>query len=198
MFTTIKRFSDFPCSHRQHTHDGACRYVHGYSRWFEFEFWSPSADPNTLFIVDFGKLKWLKAQLTEWFDHTLLLNADDPELPFFQEAESRGAAKLTVLPNVGMEAVAIYLWSYVEARLRKEQSSVRLIRCRVGENDKNSGEWKVNPSVPCPPHYRWLYQRYVVESDDYSQAVKLQGINLKKYMHPDWLNIVFPNGDPNE
>lgn len=199
MFTTIKRFIGFPCSHRQHTHDGACRFVHGYSRWFEFEFWSPEADTETLFIVDFGKLKWLRAQLDEWFDHTLLINADDPELARFLKLHDDGLAKVTVLPNVGMEAVAIYLWSFVEARLRAEGSKVRVIRVTVGENEKNSGQWIA------PPHggnyhecYQWLYDRRELSEAELmhmrSNCWWLQGIDIRKYLHPEWINIVFKTG----
>ena len=196
MFTTIKRFNGFPCSHRQHTHDGACRFVHGYSRWFEFEFDSPEADKDTLFIVDFGKLKWLKAQLDEWFDHTLLINADDPELALFLKMHDDGLAKLTVLPNVGMEAVAIWLWSFVEARLRAEGSKVRVIRVTVGENEKNSGQWVV-PRVYLSRH-SWLYEQRTVSETEMmhmpSNSWDLQGIDIRKYLHPEWINIVFKTG----
>lgn len=199
MFTTIKRFNGFPCSHRQHTHDGHCKFVHGYSRWFEFEFWSPEADTETLFIVDFGKLKWLKAQLDEWFDHTLLINADDPALDTFLNMHGTGLARLTVLPNVGMEAVAIYLWSFVEARLRAEGSQVRLIRCTVGENEKNSGQWIVPMFADAySSHYSWLYKREIISETQMmhmrTSQLLVQGIDIRKYLHPEWINIVFKTG----
>lgn len=198
MFTTIKRFSGFPCTHRQPTHDGHCKWVHGYSRWFEFEFWSPEADPATMFVQDFGKLKWLKDQLTDWFDHTMLVNADDPELERFKQMEKDGLAKLTVLPNVGMEACSLFLWSFVEARLRQQGSPTRLIRCTVGENEKNSGQWVVPFSGAYSENHAWLYARQQMFRTHMQlmgdAAFQLQGVDTRKYLHPEWVDLVFQPG----
>ena len=40
-----------------------------------------------MWVMDFGGLKPIKAWLEDLFDHTLLINEDDPALQFFQEME---------------------------------------------------------------------------------------------------------------
>ena len=37
------------------------------------------------FGVDFGEFSEIKSWLSHWFDHTLLINEDDPERVLFQE-----------------------------------------------------------------------------------------------------------------
>ena len=78
-FNCSKHFRDYPCSHRQLKHKGHCRYVHGYSRSFTFLFASNELDENG-FVVDISSLKLLEEKLREHFDHTFLVNFDDPFL----------------------------------------------------------------------------------------------------------------------
>ena len=78
-FSCSKSFEDFPCSHRQWRHEGHCRFVHGYSRSFTFWFVAKELDING-FVVDFSRLKPLEKRLKEQFDHTFLVNKDDPLL----------------------------------------------------------------------------------------------------------------------
>lgn len=137
-FRSTKIFRNFPCSHRQHRHDGHCAFVHGYSRSFHFEF-ACSELTDTNFVMDFGGLKTLKKFLEEHFDHTLLLNEDDPLLPDFRALEEKGAAKIVVLPNVGMEGTA--RWLFYEATKiidATENGRVWITQIEVRENDKNS------------------------------------------------------------
>ena len=73
------------------------------------------------------------------FDHTLLINEDDPELEFFQEMEKRDLCRLRVMPNVGMEGSAKYVFEYIDQWVKKETGnrvSLYSVECR--ENEKNS------------------------------------------------------------
>jgi 6-pyruvoyltetrahydropterin/6-carboxytetrahydropterin synthase len=63
--------------------------------------------------ADYGGLKELKKILEDQFDHTTLVAADDPELPFYKEMEARKLAKLTILPALGCEALSDMLYKYV-------------------------------------------------------------------------------------
>ena len=110
-FTSMKTYRNLPCSHRQWRHDGHCAFIHGYSRSYTLRFAAAALDPNH-FVVDFGTLKPLKAWLDHWFDHTCLINADDPELDLFRELHARGIVDLRVMPNVSMEGSA---WFAVKA-----------------------------------------------------------------------------------
>ena len=140
MFRSTKRFTGFSCCHRQPAHDGHCKFVHGYSRSFYFVFGSHELDPRTHFVMDFSDLKTVKAWLEEMFDHTCLINADDPELDLFKELDERGIIQLRVLPNVSMEATAKYVAEHVGNMLDETTGGrvfIQALECR--ENDKNSG-----------------------------------------------------------
>ena len=63
--------------------------------------------------MDYGGLKELKKILESQFDHTLLVAETDPHLDWYKEAEKRGIAKLTILPNLGCESLADMLYKYV-------------------------------------------------------------------------------------
>ena len=83
-FSCSKSYEDFPCSHRQWRHEGHCRFVHGYSRSFTFWFTAKKLDLNG-FVVDFSSLKPLENRLKEQFDHTFLINKDDPLLNYWEK-----------------------------------------------------------------------------------------------------------------
>ncbi|MBT5890612.1 MAG: 6-carboxytetrahydropterin synthase [Chromatiales bacterium] len=154
MFKSTKRFVGFSCAHRQPSHDGHCQYLHGYSRSFYFIFGADEVDPRTHFVMDFSGLKGVKAWLDNMFDHTCLINADDPELELFKQLDERGIIQLRVLPNVSMEATAKYVVDHVQTMLDEVTGGrVFIHACECRENDKNSG---------------WYYPRG--GADDISQA----------------------------
>lgn len=140
-FISTKRFSGFPCTHRQWRAESHCRFVHGYSRDFYFEF---ACNERTVegWVVDFGGLKELKKLLEDTFDHTFLAAQDDPELSVWQDLDRRGVIQLRVLPNPSMEGTAI--WAYEKAneivqRTTKGRAWVTLVEVR--ENEKNSAKY---------------------------------------------------------
>jgi 6-pyruvoyltetrahydropterin/6-carboxytetrahydropterin synthase len=81
--TCSKSFKDFPCSHRQWRHAGHCRFLHGYNRSFTFWFQAEILDGNG-FVVDFSSLRQLEQRLFDQFDHTVLVNSDDPLMDQWQ------------------------------------------------------------------------------------------------------------------
>lgn len=147
MYTSTKTYTGFPCAHRQWRHPGHCAFVHGYSRSFHFVFGCRELD-ECGFVVDFGSLSWLKEYLEEEFDHTLLLNGDDPQLPSFRTLESAGACKITTMPyGVGMEGSARLVCEMVDKGLRNQTNNrcwVISVECR--ENEKNSAIYR-NPNA---------------------------------------------------
>ena len=142
---STKSFWNYPCSHRQWRHGGHCSFIHGYSRSFHFVFESQSLD-KCGFVVDFGGLRKFRAMLDNWFDHTLLVNPDDPLLNDFLALEKKGACKLTVLPNVSMEGTAEFLWNEMNKFLKLEtQGRAQCVQVEVKENDKNSAIFRGTP-----------------------------------------------------
>lgn len=138
VYESSKTFRNYPCSHRRFRHKGHCAFVHGYSRSFKFWFRSSERTENG-FVLDFGSLGAIKNWLEEKFDHTLLLDDQDPLLPKFRELENLGACKLTVFEDVGMEGTARYVKDMVDAWLIETTGGrVWLHSIEVRENDKNS------------------------------------------------------------
>ena len=142
-YTSTKTYHNLPCSHRQAHHDGRCRFIHGYNRDVTLHFTCDELDENH-FVVDFGKLKDLKAWLEEMFDHTMLINENDPERELFEDMHKRGVCDLRVMANVGMEASSKYVFDYAD-KLIREKTGGRcwVYRVETRENTKNSGTYEV-------------------------------------------------------
>ncbi len=143
-FTSTKRFTGFPCTHRQWRAESHCRFVHGYSREFYFEF---ACKERTVegWVVDFGGLKEVKTFLEHHFDHTFLASQDDPELAVWQDLDKRGVIMLRVLPNPSMEGTAEWVYQNVDKMVRektKGRAWVTLVEVR--ENEKNSAIYRPN------------------------------------------------------
>lgn len=146
MTTCTKRYDDLPFAHRQPVHDGHCAWIHGHNWSFEFEFACTKLD-ECGFVIDFGKLKWLKAWIEERFDHTLLLNADDPMLPYLRNAldsqcgERDGCmlAKIVVVPDCSSEGLAAWLLKHANDVVQEQTNArVYIKRVSVIEDSRNS------------------------------------------------------------
>lgn len=138
MYRSTKSYHFLPCAHRQWRSDSHCRFVHGYDRSVHLIFQCRSLDDKN-WVMDFGGLKEIKAWLEDLFDHTLLINEDDPELEFFRDMDARGLCQLRVLPNIGMEGSAKYIFDYLETWLKKQTGDrVQIYSVECRENEKNS------------------------------------------------------------
>lgn len=156
MITCTKKFGPFPFAHRQHNHEGHCALIHGHNFYFEITFACRELDPNG-FVIDFGRMGFLKAWLQETFDHTLLLNETDPLLTELIHA-LREAADIRIVPNGSAEGLAAYILRQVngkfftaaagkmilaadlpdeEQRIRAIERAVQAIGVVVWEDDKN-------------------------------------------------------------
>lgn len=145
----IKVFAGYPCAHRQWRHSGHCRWIHGYQRRFVVTFESDSLDEKG-WVIDFGgpTMKSIRSMMDSMFDHTLLLAADDPALPTFEE-KNREWAKVIVLPyGPGMEGTARWVFEYIDSEIGTLEPDlldrgVRVTRVECWENEKNAGIWTV-------------------------------------------------------
>jgi 6-pyruvoyltetrahydropterin/6-carboxytetrahydropterin synthase len=137
-FKSTKRFTGFPCTHRQWRAESHCRFVHGYSREFYFEFGAKELTKEG-WVVDFGGIKEIKTWLEYTFDHTFLVAQDDPQLETFKKLDSEGVIQLRVLPNPGMEGTAEYVYNEASKILKQlcgDRAWITLVQ--VSENEKNS------------------------------------------------------------
>jgi len=127
------------CCFRQwratHSH---CRLVHGYALAFKFVFATHELDERH-WCFDFGGLKPVKAWLKEMFDHTMLVAEDDPELARFKDLHEAGLIDIRILPAVGCEATARYVFDHV-ARFVEAETGARvwLESVEVREHGGNS------------------------------------------------------------
>ena len=138
MYKSTKTFHFLPCAHRQWRDKGDCKFIHGYDRSVKLVFECHYLDDKN-WVMDFGGLKEIKEWLENLFDHTLLINEDDPEIEFFEEMERRNLCKLRVMPNVGMEGSAKYIFDYVDEWVQKKTNQrVYLHSVECIENEKNS------------------------------------------------------------
>lgn len=78
MYTCSKVYSDIPFAHRQHLHDGHCKLIHGHNWSIKFIFACSELDANG-FVVDFGKLGFIRQWLMDNLDHACVFNVSDPE-----------------------------------------------------------------------------------------------------------------------
>lgn len=138
MLVSTKSYFNYSCAHRQWRDPGHCAFIHGYDRSFHFSF-ACTKVTDTNFVMHFGELKELKAFLDKNFDHTLLLNDDDPLMLEFQALEEKGAAKIVTLPNVGMEGTSQFVWQWVNQFLKeKTDGRVCCFKVETREHEKNS------------------------------------------------------------
>lgn len=153
MITCSKIYKDIPFAHRQHNHDGHCSMIHGHNWTFKFTFAARELDENG-FVIDFGKLGWLKDWINILFDHKLVLNADDPHIDFLTLAldphkqphtktQPKTFASITRVPNCGAEGIAMYLLQMVDELLERQtkdrnQGRVYCVKVKVSEDSKNS------------------------------------------------------------
>lgn len=141
-FWSTKRFTGYPCTHRQWRSDAHCKFVHGYSREFYFEFACRELSHEG-WVVDFGGLKSVKAWLDHMFDHTFLASDDDPFMDTFRDLDRAGVIQLRAFANVGMEGTAEYVYAHVDAMIREltgDRAWVTMVEVR--ENEKNSAIYR--------------------------------------------------------
>ena len=112
-YTSTKTYTNIaPCAYRQHRADTHCNKIHGYAFSFHFEFESDELDVRN-WVTDYGGLRPLKEQLEDWFDHTLLLAQDDPQYAEIKRLGEIGLAKITEVEATGCEALAAFLYEWV-------------------------------------------------------------------------------------
>lgn len=133
------------CCFRQHRAESHCQLLHGYALAFKFTFASRELDVRN-WVVDFGSLKSLRGILEDNFDHTLLVAEDDPQLHNICMLGEMGLAKVIVMPKVGCEALAEYVWEVGEQWIQDNGygNRVWLESVEVSEHGANSAIYQFN------------------------------------------------------
>ena len=147
MYKSRKKFDGFSTCFRQwRANTTHCQYLHGYDVEFEITFEGDLDHRN--WVWDFGGMKRAKnliegRQPKEWmeymFDHTVVVAEDDPDMQNFVDMDNRGVIQLRVLPAVGAEKFAEFLYHKLNAFVQTETDGrVKVVKVKFMENHKNS------------------------------------------------------------
>lgn len=104
---------------RQWRADSHCKYLHGYSLEFEFEFGTDELDENN-WVVDFGGLKELEIWLRSNFDHKTLVASDDPKFSEFVLLDNNGIIDMVVVQSTGAEMFAKMAMEYSNKMIQEK------------------------------------------------------------------------------
>ena len=119
-YISTKLFTNYSVAIRQwkaqHSH---CQLLHGYA--LKFKVWFASNEP-----------------LDMW-DHTTLIQADDPYRDYFEMLQVEGLAKVHFLEKMGAESCAKMVYDHFNEVLSKTDAGrCKVIKVECFENDNNS------------------------------------------------------------
>lgn len=127
-----------------HSH---CRFLHGYALSFKLTFASEQLN-DCNWVIDFGGLKDVKAFLVDHFDHKLAIAEDDPRLDDLGALAGLDLADTLILPAVGCEGFARFVYDWVDAWLGDKLPldcdirGLRLVEVEVREHGGNSAIYR--------------------------------------------------------
>lgn len=127
------------CCFRQWRAESHCNQLHGYAIAIRLVFEAEELDVRN-WVVDFGSLKSLKQMFVDTFDHKLLVAEDDPDKDDICALAGMGIADVIVVPAVGCEKFAEYVFGATEVWLQSNGYTprVKLISAEVCEHGANS------------------------------------------------------------
>lgn len=146
-FQSTKVFDGFSTVFRQwRASDSHCKYLHGYGVSFKLWFEGELDDRN--WVWDFGGMKRAKGNIEgrnpkDWmaymFDHTTVVSEDDPDLELFKQLDKKGLIQLRIMPQVGAERYAEYIYEKMNPFILSEtEGRVRIVKVEFREHDRNS------------------------------------------------------------
>lgn len=166
-FQSTKLFDGFSCVFRQWRAKGThCSYLHGYA--LSFRIWFEGELDERNWVWDFGGMKRAvgkieglapNAWMNYMFDHTTLIAHDDPYLKNFLKMHAEGIIQLRILPAVGAEQFAKFIFNKVnEFVLAETKNRVKVIKVEVYEHERNSASYQDNtPTLAIPQVDRPVY-----------------------------------------
>jgi 6-pyruvoyltetrahydropterin/6-carboxytetrahydropterin synthase len=127
-YQATKVFDGFSCVFRQWRAEGThCKFLHGYS--VSFKVWFEGDLDLRNWVWDFGGMKRAKgtidgmnpkAWMDHMFDHTMIIAEDDPFVESFKLMGQAGAAQVRILPAVGAEKFAEYVYNKLQEFVNQE------------------------------------------------------------------------------
>jgi len=124
-------------------------FLHGYA--VSFRVWFEGDLDERNWVFDFGGAKRAKHNIdyrspkdyfTYLLDHTTIVAEDDPYLEQFKQMDRDGIIQLRILPAVGCERFAEFLFEKINTFLKEETNGrVRATKVEVYEHEKNSASY---------------------------------------------------------
>lgn len=130
------------CCFRQWRADSHCKYLHGYALQIEIDFEAKELDQNN-WVIDFGRMKELRALIENEFDHKTLVAADDPHLAFYREGRRLGIMDVLVVGATGCESFARGVYGLALFWLKQNNyfPRVQIAKVTVREHGANSASY---------------------------------------------------------
>ena len=146
-FQSTKLFDGFSTVFRQwKAEDTHCKFLHGYG--VSFRVWFEGELDERNWVWDFGGMKRAKGTIDgknpkEWmdymFDHTTIIAEDDPGLGGFKTMDELGIIQLRIIPAVGAEQFAKYVFEKLDDFVRQEtEGRVKVAKVEFMEHAKNT------------------------------------------------------------
>jgi len=146
-FQSTILFEGFSTVFRQWKAEGThCRFLHGYG--VSFRVWFEGELDERNWVWDFGGMKRAKgtidgmnpkAWMDHMFDHTTIIAEDDPFINAFKQMETAGVAQIRIIPAVGAEQFAKYIFEKLNTFVQEETSNrVKVTRVEFMEHNKNT------------------------------------------------------------
>jgi 6-pyruvoyltetrahydropterin/6-carboxytetrahydropterin synthase len=146
-YQSTKLFDNYSVAIRQHRAiHSHCQLLHGYS--FEFKVWFESIDgideeqlDEMNWIVDYGifSRNGLKDWMNSMFDHTMIIEKDDPFFDLFEQMGTMGIAKPIFVKRIGAESMAKLVFDkFNDVFSKTEGGRVKVVAVECFENNKNS------------------------------------------------------------
>ena len=139
-------------------------YLHGYA--LSFRIWFEGELDERNWVMDFGfgkrskgKIDGLnpKAWMDYMFDHTTIIAEDDPYLEHFKKMHIDEIIQLRIIPAVGAEQFAKYIFNKVnEFVLAETKNRVRVAKVEVYENERNSATYEDSVETLVVPKVQWV------------------------------------------
>lgn len=150
-FKSTKLFDGYSTCFRQWKAEGThCKFLHGYA--VSFRVWFEGNLDERNWVFDFGGMKRAKNNIDgkspkdyfAWLlDHTTVVAVDDPYLEHFKDMHDRGIIQLRILPSVGCERFAEFLYHTINEFLQKETDGrVKATKIEVYEHERNSASYE--------------------------------------------------------
>ena len=150
-FQSTKLFDGYSCVFRQWKAEGThCRFLHGYG--VSFRVWFEGELDHRNWVWDFGGMKRAKgtidgmnpkAWMDYMFDHTTVVAEDDPFLEGFKKMYVDGIIQLRIIPAVGAEQFAKFIYDKINAFVLEETNGrVKVAQVEFMEHNKNTAIYK--------------------------------------------------------